>query len=119
MTLLSTSRLMSKVAFWAALLFSFFNAIVPSNMALSLFPWDKAEHFVAFYILTLLGVVAFPRLSVIWIGVVLSASGALMEFVQAILPLGRDCDYKDWIIDCAGIAAVLVPMQAHRLRKHL
>lgn len=100
----------AQVSFWGGLAFAFYEAVVPASQTLPLFPWDKAEHFVAFYVLTGLAVAAYPRRSVFLIGGLLSAFGALIEFVQAIPSLHRDADFHDWIADSIAICAALSPM---------
>ena len=75
-----------------------------------LVPWDKAEHFIAFYALTGLGVAAFPRHQLWVIGVLLSSLGALIEFVQGLSIVHRDRDFWDWVADTLAIIAALSPM---------
>ena len=50
---------LAQVAFFAALIFTFYSAVIPPQKAVQLVPWDKAEHFLAFYALTGLAVAAF------------------------------------------------------------
>ena len=57
---------LAQVAFFAALLFTFYSAVIPPAQAMQLAPWDKAEHFIAFYGLTGLAVAAFPRRAICW-----------------------------------------------------
>jgi hypothetical protein len=101
---------LAQFIFWAAMLVIFVEAFVPSNDTIPLFPWDKAEHFVAFYVLTLLAAAAFPRRSLILIAGTLSALGASIELVQALPIVNRDCDFWDWVADTIAIAAALAPM---------
>lgn len=103
-------RSVAQVAFFSALFFACYEAVIPPHKTIPLFPWDKAEHFAAFYVLTWLAAAAFPRSRLMVIGIGLSGFGALLELVQAIPALGRDCDYKDWIADTAGILATWAPM---------
>jgi VanZ family protein len=100
----------AQFAFWGALLFSFYEAVIPPNRTVPLFPWDKAQHFAAFYVLTWLATAAFPRRSLITIALALFGFGALIEIVQAIPALGRDSDIKDWVADILGVLATLTPM---------
>ena len=79
-------------------------------MALQLVPWDKAEHFIAFYALTGLAAAAFPRRNLLWIATALSAFGALIEFVQGLPIVHRDRDFWDWVADTIAILAALAPM---------
>src|ERR1700737_1185100 len=72
---------LAKLAFFAAPLFTFYSAVIPPQHALQLVPWDKAEHFIAFYGLTGLAAAAFPKRNLIVIAAMLSGFGALIEFV--------------------------------------
>jgi hypothetical protein len=96
--------------FFAALIFTFYSAVIPPAHALQLVPWDKAEHFIAFYALTGLGVAAFPRSRLWVIAVLLSAFGALIEIVQGLPIVHRDRDFWDWMADTLAIIAALSPM---------
>jgi len=99
-----------RTIFWAAAAFTFVNAMMPPKHVIKVFRWDKAEHFLAFYVLTALAVVAFPRLRLIWIGLALSAFGAGIELVQGLHLTMRHRDFMDWFADTLAIAAVLLPM---------
>jgi hypothetical protein len=96
--------------FFAALIFTCYSAVIPPTHALQLVPWDKAEHFIAFYTLTGLGAAAFPRRQLWVIGILLSALGALIEFVQGLSIVHRDRDFWDWVADTIAIMAALSPM---------
>jgi hypothetical protein len=101
---------LAQVAFFAALVFTFYSAVIPPQKAVQLVPWDKAEHFLAFYALTGLGVAAFPRRNLFLIAVLLSAFGAFIEFVQGLSIVHRDRDFWDWIADTVAIIMALAPM---------
>src|SRR6266851_2358420 len=83
---------LAQAVFFAALSFTFYSAVIPPKHAVQLVPWDKAEHFIAFYALTGLGVAAFPRRRLWVIGALLSAFGALIEVVQGLSIVRRDRD---------------------------
>ena len=51
----------------------------PPKLADEIFLWDKAEHFLAFYALTGLGVAAFPRRNLFVVAALLSAFGAFIQ----------------------------------------
>ena len=91
----------------------------PGQIHPHLFPWDKAEHFSAFFALTLCSLAAFPKTRLLWIALALSGCGALIEVVQAIPFLHRDSDVKDWIADTAAVAAVISVVIVARLRRGL
>jgi hypothetical protein len=101
---------LAQCAFFAALLFTFYSAVIPPQRAMQLVPWDKAEHFIAFYALTGLAAAAFPRRPLLLIAAMLSGFGALIEFVQGLSIVHRDRDFWDWVADTLAILAALAPM---------
>lgn len=100
----------AQIAFLAALIFTFYSAVIPPEKALHLVPWDKAEHFLAFYALTGLAVAAFPRRNLFVLAALLSGFGALIEFVQGLDFVHRDRDFWDWLADTVAITMALAPM---------
>ena len=88
---------LAKVVFFAALLFTFYSAVIPAKQAVQLVPWDKAA-------------AAFPRRNLIIIAVLLSGFGAFIEFVQGLPMVNRDRDVWDWVADSTAIVAALSPM---------
>jgi hypothetical protein len=101
---------LARAVFVAALIFTCYSAVISPAHAVQLVPWDKAEHFIAFYTLTGLGVAAFPRRQLWVIGVLLSSFGALIEYVQGLSLVHRDRDFWDWVADTIAIVAALSPM---------
>ena len=101
---------LAQVAFYAALIFTFYSAVIPPQKALQLVPWDKAEHFIAFYALTGLLVAAYPRRNLFLLASLLSAFGAFIEFVQGLSFVHRDRDFWDWVADTVAICGALAPM---------
>jgi hypothetical protein len=101
---------LAQYVFWAAFTFTFVCAVLPSQHVVHIFMWDKAEHFLAFYVLTGLAVAAFPRGSLFVIAVALSAFGAFIELIQGLSFVGRDRDIQDWITDSIAIGMALAPM---------
>ncbi len=97
-------------AFFAALGFTLYSAVEAPRLAFQLLPWDKAEHFIAFYGLTGLAVAAFPKKNLATIAVGLSALGGLIEIVQGLPIVHRDRDIWDWVADTIAIGAALAPM---------
>jgi hypothetical protein len=100
----------AQAAFFAALIFTFYSAVIPPQDALHLVPWDKAEHFLAFYGLTGLAVAAFPRRNLFIVAALLSGFGAFIEYVQGLDVVHRDRDFWDWVADTVAIIAALAPM---------
>lgn len=100
----------ARVAFFAALIFTFYSAVAPPTQALELTPWDKATHFIAFYVLTGLAVAAFPKRNLAGLAALLSGFGALIEIVQGLPQVHRDRDFWDWVADTIAIGCALAPM---------
>lgn len=78
---------------------------------------DKFNHMLAFATLAGLAAKGFPGESLLRIGERLSFAGALIEVLQAIPALHRDCDFRDWIADTVAIAVVLLLVAAFRRRR--
>src|ERR1700712_3219210 len=100
-------RILAVTAFVAALAFTLVMAWLPHPPAV---PWhedDKAWHVLAFITLALLASFAFPAAAAARIGERLSFLGALIEVVQSIPSLHRDCDIMDWIADTIAVVATL------------
>jgi hypothetical protein len=100
----------ARFVFFAALIFTFYSAVIPPSHALQLTPWDKATHFIAFYVLTGLAVAAFPKQNLFAVAALLSAFGALIEIVQGLPMVHRDRDFWDWVADTIAISSALAPM---------
>lgn len=81
----------------------------------ALFPWDKAAHFMAFYAVTSLAYLAFPRHRRLDLAIAMIVMGAGLEVLQAMV--GRDAGLGDVLADAAGAFAVYAPGQIERLRQ--
>jgi hypothetical protein len=95
-----------RAAFWAALLLTIVMALLPHPPQLPATS-DKVQHAAAFATLAALGALAYGSTSKLWLLGALSAFGALIEILQAIPALHRDCDPLDWLTDTAAAALVL------------
>lgn len=78
---------------------------------------DKFNHMLAFAVLAWLAAKAYPAAPLFRIGERLSFLGALIEVMQSIPALHRDCDIRDWVADTLSIAAVLFLVWAIRRRR--
>jgi VanZ family protein len=107
-----------RAAFFLAALVTFIAAILPASTmnSIDIIPWDKAEHFIAFFVLTVLAAIAFPRVHVVTLAIALSAFGALIEIVQGLDFVQRDRDFWDWMADTVAIGAAIVAMLVARWR---
>jgi hypothetical protein len=96
-----------------------YGVFAPAGYAISVMPWDKAEHFTAFFGLTALSIVSFPRAPIWRPAAMLSVVGGMVELIQALPFTHRDCDWKDWAADTLGVLAVLGVVFAARMRRSL
>lgn len=78
---------------------------------------DKFEHMLAFSTIALLAAFAYPTARLFRIGERLSFLGAVIEVLQSIPSLHRDCDIRDWIADTLAITVVLLIVWAVRRQR--
>lgn len=69
--------------------------------------WDKAEHAIAWFVLTAIGLALWPGRPGRIAGFAFCL-GALVEVLQWAMPFGRDGDVRDLLGDSVGIATALV-----------
>ncbi len=80
---------------------------------------DKFLHFAAFYVLAVMGAVAYPRVRLRWIGLGLLLFGLSIEGLQKLPFIHRDASWGDFLADGAGVGFALVPIALDRLRRLL
>ena len=105
----STNRFLTpaRLGFCVALLFAVTMATLPHPPRLfSDAMGDKLNHMMAFATLTALASVGWPTAPRWRVAERLSFLGALIEVVQALPALHRDCDIRDWIADTLAILVV-------------
>ena len=110
------SKLFFRLLFWAAAVFALVMALIPQPPPLPGNPSDKVQHALAFATLSVLGILAYPRLSLLKLLVALSLFGAFIEVAQAIPSLHRDSDQLDWLTDTIACAVVLLGIHWSRRR---
>jgi VanZ family protein len=103
------------LAFWSAAAFALVMASLPRPPEIPGDPGDKVQHIIAFLTLAALAAAAYPRASLVRIGIGLSAFGALIEIIQLIPALNRDAEWVDWLADT--VAAALVLLVVHFIRR--
>ncbi|CAN5421486.1 hypothetical protein BH10PSE15_BH10PSE15_02110 [soil metagenome] len=106
---MSKVTLSFRLLLWAAIVFAVTMAVLPHppHMPIDRFG-DKFEHVTAFAVISALAAFASPRFPLARIGERLSFRGALIDVVQSVPALHRDCDIRDWIADTMAIAVVLL-----------
>lgn len=105
---MSLLRLLFVIAFWLCIAGAYVFAILPGKDAPSAFAWDKMNHMLAFFVVTVLGRLAYPRASVPLIAVAMAAFGGFIELSQAVPFIHRDAQWADWFADCIATAIGLV-----------
>jgi VanZ family protein len=105
---LSPLHRLARLLFWSAAAFALVMACLPQPFALPGDPGDKLLHIIAFAVLALLAVFAYPRTRLLAILAGLSLFGIMIELVQLIPALNRTADWIDWAADTLATAAVLV-----------
>lgn len=65
-------------------------------------PWDKANHALAFLVLTVLVGRGWPRLTAPVVALIMLAAGVAIELVQGLPAIGRDADLWDVVADAVG-----------------
>jgi hypothetical protein len=76
-----------------------------------------AQHFAAFYVLSLTTALAVKRRTVIDLGLRLALFAVVFELARALSPLHADTNALDWFADAAGIFAALAPMLGQKIRQ--
>ncbi len=107
------TRVLARVGLFAAIAFAVTMALLPHPPHL-IEANDKANHMLAFATLAALAAWSYPVAGLFRIGERLSFLGALIEVLQAIPSLHRDCDILDWIADTAAIGLTLLLVWAVR-----
>lgn len=107
--------LVLRLAFWGALIFALVMALLPHPPG-DLEIGDKYQHMLAFATLTALAAMAYPRTPLLRIVERMALLGAMIELIQSIPALHRDCDILDWLADMAAVLVVIAAVGAWRRR---
>lgn len=100
-------RIVAAMLFWTALVGAFVLAILPHPPHLPTDTLgDKFNHILAFSTMAALAAAAFPATPRLRVIERLSFLGALIEVVQSIPSLHRDCDIRDWVADTVAVVIV-------------
>jgi VanZ family protein len=105
---LSLYRPHLRVLFWCALAGATTLAVMPQPPQLPTDAFgDKFNHMLAFSVMAVLGSLGWPTLPRLRLVERLSFLGALIEVVQSIPALNRDCDIRDWVADTLAVVVVV------------
>ncbi|CAN1538194.1 MFS_PTR2 domain containing protein [Caulobacteraceae bacterium] len=111
------ARLLARTLFLFASLAGLALAFTPDPP--SVLGWDKAEHFAAGAVITLLALPAMPGLATGWLIAGLAVSAALVEVIQATPQIGRTGDPVDWIAGLLGALLAIALWQIARSLRRL
>lgn len=107
-----------RAALLLVLAVAFAGAIDPHhNAARNAPPPDVVEHVAYGYLLTVLTIVALPRVSPWWIGGFFLALGGGFEAMQVVGWVSGTFQAKDLAANLGGVAAALAPLALGRLRR--
>ena len=76
---------------------------LPQNVAVHMTASDKIDHFAAFAVLMIIGLIAFSPHDYLWLGLGLIGFGGLIEALQVIPSLNRSPDLFDWLVEVAAV----------------
>lgn len=108
-------RLFRLAAVVAALIVGWF-AFRPAMEVDGGLPWDKANHALAFLVLTVLTGLGWPRLSQAWLVTLMVLAGVAVELIQGLDAVGRDADAVDVVADGVGILAGLAILRVQGIK---
>lgn len=109
-------RILAGCGFFILLALLFIGGHQPASGHLFTPPWDKVVHFCFFATLTLLGAIAFIKLPLPLLGIIVISLGGADEIHQLFVP-GRHAGLDDLAADVTG--CVLALLVAFWLRRQL
>ena len=93
--------------FWPALAVVAWGELTPHPPKAAALLWDKAEHFIAYFGLTLLASLGWGlRRSLVFVFIAVVALGVALEILQSFV--GRDAEWDDFFANALGALAGLV-----------
>lgn len=75
---------------------------------------DKIAHFLATFIMSIVGLIAFPRMRAWWVFGLIAMLAAAVEVAQLFSP--RTADISDLLMSWLGIAAIMLAYYSPRIR---
>ncbi len=92
-----------RILFWLLLGIILAISLMPAGGAPTVFAYDKLNHGLAFFTLSLMARLLWPRTNVVILFVLLMIFGGGIELLQLTMGLGRDADWWDFAADVAAI----------------
>ena len=97
-----------RIAAWLSLLALVIASWTPGYYMVRTGAGGSFEHVGAYFVATLLWVLAYPRLPPWGIGAALAAYAGILELGQLYVP-GRHSQFEDFAASCIGAALVIMP----------
>ena len=94
-----------------------FASVGPSEYVPTIFHNYRVEHFVAFYMLTILASAGLPHVRLYQLACSLTLMAVILATVRLTMPRHRLADAEDLLADIAGIAAAIMPILVGRFRQ--
>ena len=100
-----------RIAFWLSCFVFAFLCVIPTvYLPSGLFDWwDKAQHVLAFFCLSGLGILGYPK-SITKVSLGLLMYGGLIEAIQS-LTGWRSGEWADWLADGIGILLSIITVK--------
>ncbi|WP_417622828.1 hypothetical protein [Parasphingorhabdus sp.] len=108
-----SSQNIVRIFFWLLLGVILVISTMPAEDAPTVFADDKLNHILAFFILSLMARILWPRVNVVILFVMLMVFGGSIELLQLVMGFGRDADWMDFGADIIAIA--MGTLSAHGL----
>lgn len=102
------SQMIARAPFWLLIGAVLIAAIMPTNEAPTIFAYDKLNHILAFFVLSFLAKILWPRTKIEVIFGLLATFGGSIEILQMGLGLGRDADWMDFAANLFAITIGLL-----------
>jgi VanZ family protein len=92
---------------WAGVLTAVVVSLWPGGVALPVNVWDKVQHGIGYFLLTLWFAGLYPRRKYLWIALGCFALGLVIEFLQG-MTATRSMEVADVAANMVGVVAALV-----------
>ncbi|WP_373491367.1 hypothetical protein [Parasphingorhabdus sp.] len=103
-----TVQNMFRLAFWLLLGIILILALIPADDAPSVSTDDKLNHILAFFTLSFMARLLWPRLKLAILFLLLTLLGGAIELLQLVMGFGREADWMDFGADVLAIALGLL-----------
>ena len=97
-----------RILFWLLLGIILAISLMPAADAPTVFAYDKLNHGLAFFTLSLMARLLWPRTNAAFLLVLLMVFGGGIELLQFSMGLGRDADWMDFAADIVAIVLGLL-----------